>query len=334
MEEARINGSDLKDIIAGLKGQDLANIITQHQDNIAPGGNGQQVLDPETRLKITKALADKKQLDLIGRVGESITTRRQRRIDAMLEAMQSGGLPQDIVGKLDSADQAHIIENNLFNPETRAKAIESLAKKGKLDLVPESVPVAGGAPGARRPVRATAFAEAIANGVDAEDLEKSDYHVGEYNQSRVSRLVASGIPIVDAPTAAKNEVLDENIGKMDGDQLRNIDEVDLHNIAQPAFNAAVSSTHDSITYVRVSNLKPEAIKQFNTAAPGKRRALKRHLPELDHNITRQNQLAATALLGNPAAVPPVPPNPAQADVHTKEANRLLSIRRAIDRLRP
>ena len=252
MQDARDNGSDLKDIISGLEGQDLADIIGETRTAAAMG---EELFDGATRVKLLKALGDKKQTDLLTQV---------ELMDEMRLAAINGMKLPDIVGKLDSANQAHIIENNLFNPETRAKVVESLAKKGRLDLIPVAS-------------RSTAFTEAMDNGVDAEDLEKADYHAAEFNQVRIQRLIANGVAPANAPTEARRQVLDSTITKMDGDQLRGIDRID-------------------ITADRIEALTPEKVLEFRYASTDRRTEIrttvraaldtKRTAADADYNIAQ------------------------------------------------
>jgi hypothetical protein len=301
MEELRANGSDLKDIIGGLKGEDLAWILTRNQDNVGTGRP--EVLNAQTRAKILKALADKKQLDLIGNIGESIAARRGRKIEAILEAQEQGILPQDIINKMNSEDQADIINRNLFNPEVRGKTVEILMKKGELNLIEET----------NRP---TIYKEAIeSGGLDVEDLENRDYRAAAFNEARINRIKSAN-PTFTQPQleeAAKNQMLDENINSMNGEQLRDIDVADLFGPA------------GSLQYQRVARLTPEKIRQFQSAPSGHRAVLKTHIPALDAEILNERALAAAARILTP-------PDQAEASQHTSEANRLLFIRNAIHRL--
>lgn len=316
IDEMMANGMDPKDVINALEGVNMANMVR----------NGE--FDAPTRAKILKALAEKRQLDLMTQ-GEQIA--------AMVEAQDNGVKAQDIVGKASSDTQAHIIENDLFNPETQARAVESLMKKNKLDAIPEVH-------------RDRAYARAVANGVDAEELEGKDYRAGAHNKARLERLGApTGItPIMiedatagDAAVAtgraatpaqatamaavapirdeARDEVLDEDIGSMNGDKLRDINFGD-------------------ITFERVARLTQDKIRQFQRAPDDSRRQLRLYINpgltpatpgagldrrfELDREILHQegerNRFRTT--------------DPAQAQIHATEGNRLIQIRRTIGNL--
>jgi hypothetical protein len=278
------------------------------------------LLNPEARSKIIKALADKKQLDSLDLVTDTIDQNRQRKIRAILEAQEHGVLPQDIVNKMNSDDQAHIINTDQFNAETRGKAVESLMKKKDLDLI-------------SGPRRQRAFTEAVQSGVGPEEMEAADYHYAIYNNARIRRLattaeraaIDAGGPVpATLQERAREQVLNANISKMDGDQLRNIDTIDLFDATVAPFDPTNAATHNTTAYKRVEKLKTESIKEFQyDANPRHRQALKMHIPQLRHSIQENEENARNARRAG---------NQAEATHYTNEAIRLGSILKSIDNL--
>ncbi|MEK7664117.1 MAG: hypothetical protein AAB340_01565 [Patescibacteria group bacterium] len=267
-------GSDLRDVIGAMEGIDMAHIIQ----------NG--LFNPQTRAKVFKTMADKKQLDLLS-MAEQIT--------AMTEAAANGVKPGDVVGKMSSETQSHIINNNLFNPETRGKATEALMRKDSLHMVDP----------ARRGVVATEF---VQNGGDIEDLERKDYHYGEFNPTRAQQLANAGVAPADIPQAARSQTLDENFNKMSDDQKRRIDTGDL-------------------TYERVRNWTPEIIDKYQFADGPQRttlRGLRTRLGQ-DYNIAFRNYRAASSR---------TPPDRARANTEYEKSQKIKKLIGAITRLRP
>ena len=216
MDEVRGGGGDLKDVIGALNGLDMADMLMNRD------------FDAPTRAKILKALADKKQLDLMSQ-GEQIAL--------TIEAQAHGVKPQDITSKMSSENQAHVVNNGLLTPDARGKAVESLMKKRELNLIAPAN-------------RAAAYQEAVNSGTDIEDIEAGDYRAAPLNGSRMRKIVAANPLMTTAQheQAARDQTLDENIGSYDGDQLRDIGHTDL------AFAGLTSPS-----YSRVKKLTPEKI---------------------------------------------------------------------------
>jgi DNA-binding transcriptional ArsR family regulator len=285
-----------------------------------------------TRAKIFKLLADKNELSVLS-MAEQIT--------ALTEAAVNGIRPEDVVGKMSSATQAEIINDpalfNRLNPQARGKVVESLMKKGRLDLINENR-------------RDQVYTNAVEDGTNIEDLEVADYRAASLNTNRVAKLstqIAAANPTFTpaqvqaaAEQAARDEVLDDTIAKKNGDQLRDINSADL-------------------TFERIARLTPEKIRQFQSADGPVRSRIRGYIPTgltpltpvaltpgraLDDAILREQNLADNARLGFPpdftaaqrAAGTPDPnliDNP-QSNIHRTEANRLMQIRRAIGSIQP
>lgn len=220
------------------------------------------------RAAITKEFAGKNKLSLLGNQAN-----QQRAIE---ESLNNGVRFNELIGGMNSTQVADIINNPAAHAyiqanqreEARAEGFKTLMKRGQLDLIDAG--------------RRTAVVnEALTHGLRPEEAERADYHYGESNEARLDRIATARFGGTFATRNAADQAtirqqaieqtLDENIGSMSQEQLRNIDEAHLRG---------------ERGYRRIDRLTPDKINAFQYSSNNIIDAVKSHFDpgDPDHRL--------------------------------------------------
>ncbi len=123
------------------------------------------------------------------------------------EAMRNGVSSQDTVTKLRGATQAHIIQNGLFDPQTRANVFKSMADKKELDLLTMAEQINGATEAAANGIRLPELTSKMSSDVQAHVITNSLFTPEARGKAGESLMKKGDLDLIQGATPAATNTL-------------------------------------------------------------------------------------------------------------------------------